>query len=78
MVNGRLTYLDVGEKAVAAYQVANAKESCVVMHNLGDQTLTLDIGLMGGLYCSSDAGNGAPVLDGTRLTMPPASSCILR
>jgi alpha-amylase len=78
MVNGRLTYLDVGEKAVAAYQVANDKESCVVMHNLGDQTLTLDIGLMGGLYCSSDAGNGAPVLDGTRLTMPPASSCILR
>ena len=77
LADGRVTWIDAGSEAVAAYQCDDAKQSAQVWHNLGAEAVTLPVpegyALLGGL----DAGDGAPTLADGRLTLPPSASCVL-
>lgn len=78
MARGRVEALDTGHAAVAAYMVSDEKGSCAILHNLGDETISLDITWPGALLFAGGNHQGTPVLQGETLLLPSGTSCIFR
>lgn len=74
---GSISVLPAQEITLAGWQVTDGKQITTVLHNLGDQALTLPLppGTMLGGW---DAGGGMPVIHNETLLLAAFSGCIFR
>lgn len=74
---GKVQNILTGIDSVCAFRVEYRGASIQVLHNLGQEPVTLD-GLKGQMLFAGDAGGGAPTLQNQTLTLFPLSTCIIR
>lgn len=77
LTGGSVAALPSDEKALAAWRVTGDGSTATVLHNLGDQALSLPLP-PGGMLGGWDTGAGVPVVQGETLLLPPHSGCIFR
>lgn len=78
MSRGTMEALPLQHKAIAAYTIKDEQGACTVLHNLGDDTISLDILWPGTLLFASNNEHGTPMQQGNTLLLPPKTSCIFK
>ena len=78
MQRGTVSEINTGIDSVAAYRVEYQGSACTVLHQLGEEMVTLPVSWPGSLLFAGDTGAGAPFVQDGVLSLPPLTSCIFR
>lgn len=78
MARGSMEALETEHQAIAAYTIHDEQGACTVLHNLGEEAISLDITWPGKLLFAGGNEYGTPELQGSILLLPPKTSSIFK